>query len=407
MKNIVKFFFLLVFSFSFGQKKNALSDGALLVDEQREIPVKIFSNPDLSEILSGLETEENVLVILSRFNTEARNHEEMNYFNHFYNEFQQKGYKVIGSDFKQISSWSDAKYILKVKDLDIDNHSLKLKTTYKIWNPKEGIEFLGLNVRFYGLMFVLAFGLGLFIMRQMFRIDNVDEKYLDSLFMWTIFGTIFGARLGHVIFYEAHLFIDDFWSVFLPIRTKPTIEFTGFSGLASHGAAIALILTTLYYSLKVIKKNPFWVYDRLGIVVALAGFFIRMGNFFNSEIIGKPIDPKSPLAIYFPQQSLDYGAIVPRYPTQLIEAISYLCLFILLGILYRFTNKKYQQGWLFGMFFAILWSIRFFAEFLKEPQGEEYISFLGMNTGQILSLPFILAGIGIIFYSYKQKSETN
>ena len=252
-------------------------------------------------------------------------------------------------------------------------------------------------------MFVIAFGLGFLIMKRIFQIDGVDEKFLDPLFTWTLFGTIFGARIGHVLFYDAHLFVDDFWSVFLPIRTKPTIEFTGFAGLASHGAAIALILTTLYYSLKIIKKNPFWVYDRLGIVIALAGFFIRMGNFFNSEIIGKPNE--SFLAIYFPQQSLDYGVIVPRYPTQLIEGVGYLLLFFLLWLLYRLTNKKYQEGWLFGLFLMILWSIRFFAEFLKEPQGEEYISFLGLNTGQILSLPFIFIGLGLIIYS-KNKKES-
>ena len=105
----------------------------------------------------------------------------------------------------------------------------------------------------------------------------------------------------------------------LPIQTKPEFKFTGFSGLASHGATIALILTTLYYSYKIIKKNPFWVYDRLGIVVALGGAFVRMGNFFNSEIIGKQVDPNSPFAILFPQQSSEYGITVPRYPSQLFE----------------------------------------------------------------------------------------
>ena len=145
------------------------------------------------------------------------------------------------------------------------------------------------------------------------------------------------------------------------------------------------------------------MYDRIGIVVALGGAFVRIGNFFNSEIIGKPAPEGSPFAILFPQQSSEYGAIVPRYPTQLFEAGGYFLLFILLWILYRYTNKKYQQGWLFGLFFIILWAVRFFVEFLKEPQGDEFIQFAGLNTGQILSIPFMLAGFVIMWYSKNNK----
>ncbi|AIH01568.1 prolipoprotein diacylglyceryl transferase [Riemerella anatipestifer] len=275
---------------------------------------------------------------------------------------------------------------------------------YITWDPSKGIE-LGnfFTIHYYSLMFVLAFGLGFLIMKKFFKIDGVDEKYLEPLFTWTLVGTIFGARLGHVIFYQPELFKEDFWSVFLPIRTQPSFAFTGFSGLASHGAAIALILTTLYYSLKIIKKNPFWVYDRLGIVIALAGVFIRIGNFFNSEIIGKPAPEGSPFAVLFPQQSMEYGAIVPRYPTQLFESFGYLCLFILLIFLYFKTKKKYQQGWLFGLFLALLWAIRFTVEFWKEPQGDEFIQFAGLNTGQILSIPFMIAGVAIMFISKRFK----
>jgi prolipoprotein diacylglyceryltransferase len=130
--------------------------------------------------------------------------------------------------------------------------------------------------------------------------------------------------------------------------------------LASHGAAIALILTTLYYSFKIIKKNPFWVYDRLGIVVALGGAFVRIGNFFNSEIVGKPA-PENSFWVQFPQQSSEYGAIVPRYPTQLFEAGGYL-LFFCFGF-YTDTPIKISTKMAFGFFFAVLWTIRFFVEF--------------------------------------------
>ncbi|MCE3076070.1 prolipoprotein diacylglyceryl transferase [Chryseobacterium gwangjuense] len=272
-----------------------------------------------------------------------------------------------------------------------------------MWDPSTGIHLGPVTLHYYSLMFIFAFGLGYILMTKMFKIDHINQKYLEPLFTWTLIGTILGARIGHVIFYQRELFKDDFWSVFLPISTKNGFEFTGFSGLASHGAAIALILTTLYYSYKIIKKNPLWVYDRLGIVVAIGGAFVRMGNFFNSEIIGKPVDPSSPFAILFPQMSDEYGVTVPRYPTQLFEAVGYVLLFILLWVLYRKTDKKYQQGWLFGLFFIILWAIRFFVEFLKEPQGDEYVTLGSLNTGQVLSLPFMIAGVIIMIYSKKFK----
>lgn len=276
---------------------------------------------------------------------------------------------------------------------------------YTTWDPSTGINLGPITLHYYSLMFILAFGLGYFIFTKMYTIDNVNLKYVEPLFTWTLVGTILGARIGHVVFYQPELFREDFWSVFLPIRTKPTLEFTGFSGLASHGATIALIFTTLYYSYKIIKKNPFWVYDRIGIPVALGGAFVRIGNFFNSEIIGKAAPEGSPFAVLFPQQSTEYGAIVARYPTQLFEAGGYFLLFVLLWILYRYTKKKYQQGWLFGLFFIILWAVRFFVEFLKEPQGDEFIQFAGLNTGQILSIPFMLAGF-VIMYTSKNRVIT-
>lgn len=270
---------------------------------------------------------------------------------------------------------------------------------YSTWDPSTGIPLGPVTLHYYSLMFIFAFGMGYYLMTKIYTIDNVNLKYVEPLFTLTLIGTIFGARLGHVIFYQPELFREDFWSVFLPIRTKPQLEFTGFAGLASHGAAIVLPLTTLYYSLKIIKKNPLWVFDRVGIPIALAGLFIRMGNFFNSEIIGKPAPENSPLAILFPQQSTEYGAIVPRYPTQLFEAGGYFLLFIVLWVIYRYTKKKYQQGWLFGFFFAVLWSIRFLVEFLKEPQGVEKITIGILNTGQVLSIPLIMVGLAFMLYS--------
>ncbi|QFG52921.1 prolipoprotein diacylglyceryl transferase [Chryseobacterium sp.] len=278
-----------------------------------------------------------------------------------------------------------------------------LTLLYTTWDPSTGIHLGPITLHYYSLMFVIAFGLGYYLMTKMYRIDNVNLKYVEPVFTWTLVGTILGARIGHVVFYQPELFRQDFWSVFLPIQTVPEFKFTGFSGLASHGATIAVILTTLYYSYKIIKKNPLWVFDRIAIVVAIGGAFVRIGNFFNSEIIGKPAPENSPFAVLFPQQSTEYGAIVPRYPTQLFEATGYVLLFILLWVLYRYTNRKYQQGWLFGLFFILLWAIRFFVEFLKEPQGDEFIQFAGLNTGQVLSIPFMIAGAVIMWYSQKNR----
>ena len=134
---------------------------------------------------------------------------------------------------------------------------------YTTWDPSTGIHLGPITLHYYSLMFILAFGLGYLIMTKIFKIDNVNQKYLEPLFTWTLVGTILGARLGHVIFYQPELFKQDFWSVFLPIQTKPEFKFTGFSGLASHGATIALIFTTLYYSYKIIRKNPLGFRERV------------------------------------------------------------------------------------------------------------------------------------------------
>ena len=399
----------LMSQFIFAQNhESGLSEGTLKINSQN-IPVNIFASSELYDLdsFATVQNVRNPMVILSKSNLDVSHFMSTSVILNKYNDAK---YQVLDKDFKLVENVSitkdninTLKYVVKTEQPIKSSDEVSLETPYKIWDPSSGIKLGPVTLHFYSLMFVFAFGLGYVLMNKIFKIDNVNQKYLEPLFTWTLIGTILGARLGHVIFYQPELFREDFWSVFLPISTKNGIQFTGFAGLASHGATIALILTTLYYSLKIIKKNPLWVYDRLGIVVALGGAFVRMGNFFNSEIIGKPADPNSPFAILFPQQSSEYGVTIPRYPSQLFEAVGYILLFVLLWTLYRTTKKKYQQGWLFGLFFIILWAIRFFVEFLKEPQGDEFISFAGLNTGQVLSIPFMLAGFVIMFYSNKFK----
>lgn len=401
--------YLIIFAFFvqniFAQNyPDGVSDAKLIVNSQH-VPVKVFTTTDAKTFADFAgKNAANSLIIVNKANVEGKNGWGEFYDNAFM-VLQKNGYQFLNKDFKPAQNKADFKYILKSSKPLTEADQVSLETEYKIWDPSVGIKIGSFTLHYYSLMFVFAFGFGYILMKKIFDIDHVNQKYLDPLFTWTLIGTILGARLGHVIFYQPELFKEDFLSVFLPIRTKPELEFTGFSGLASHGATIMLIFTTLYYSFKIIKKNPFWVYDRLGIVVSLGGAFVRLGNFFNSEIIGKQVDPSSPLAILFPQMSDEYGVTVPRYPGQLLEATGYVLLFVLLWILYRKTNKKYQQGWLFGLFFIILWAIRFFVEFLKEPQGEEFISFGGLNTGQILSIPFMLAGVAIMIYSKNNRIE--
>ena len=242
-----------------------------------------------------------------------------------------------------------------------------------------------------------------------------------------------GARLGHVIFYQSELFKEDFLSVFLPIRTNPTFEFTGFAGLASHGAAIAIIIAMFYFSKKIMKRPVLWLLDRIVIPVSLGAIFIRFGNFMNSEILGKATDSK--LGVKFVQDAYNsyevtqitnipnykqaYQALTanPEYanyietiqskhPAQLYEAFGYIVVFIILYFMYWKTNARQKQGYLFGIFLILLWAVRFIAEFVKESQG----GFEGDNpifsTGQWLSIPFILLGTYLVYRSKSHAQTT-
>ena len=267
------------------------------------------------------------------------------------------------------------------------------------WNPSPEIFKIGsFAVRYYSLMFVIAFMLGLYLMKKLFINDNIPIEKLDSLFIYTIIATLLGARIGHFLFYEPEFFFKKPLEVLLPFRFSPKFEFTGYAGLASHGAAIGIITAMYFYSKNVLKKPILFILDRITIPVAIAGVFIRLGNLMNSEIIGKPTN--SDYGFIFRQLGEDF----PRHPSQLYEAFGYLLVFILLWFVYWKTDKMKKPGYLFGLFFALLWSVRFFVEFFKEKQvegGENWM--LGLNTGQVLSIPLIL--IGLYFMFRKTKSE--
>ena len=161
-------------------------------------------------------------------------------------------------------------------------HSLHI-----VWDPIKYLDLGFFKLHFYSVMWIVAFVLGFYIMKRIYRNENQSDESLDSLFIYSVIGIMLGARLGHVIFYQSELITEDFFSIFLPFKFKGGIEFTGFQGLASHGAAIAMIISMYLYNKKILKKTVLWILDRVVIPVALGAVFVRIGNFINSEIIGK------------------------------------------------------------------------------------------------------------------------
>jgi len=300
-----------------------------------------------------------------------------------------------------------------------------------VWNPSKGIDLGFFTLHYYSLMWIIAFLLGFQVMKRIYKNENQSNESLDSLFIYSVIGIMLGARLGHVIFYQSELFTEDFFSIFLPVKFKGGFEFTGFQGLASHGAAIGMIISMYIYNKKILRKSVIWILDRVVLPVALGAVFVRLGNFINSEIIGKITE--SNLGVRFVQDYYNkyqvvkvtgineakdaYNALgsnpqytellekVPfRHPAQLYEAFCYVFVFLILMYFYWKTKKRHQLGFLFGLFLVLLWSVRFFVEFVKEPQGEEYLTMGTLNTGQLLSIPFILIGLYFMFM-YKPKSN--
>ena len=270
------------------------------------------------------------------------------------------------------------------------------------WNPSIGIDLGFFVIRWYSLMFVAAFLIGLRLMKKIYTEDKILEEKLDILFMYVFISMLVGMRLGDVFFYSWSYYQNHLLEIFLPIKESVDDslfglidgwKFTGFTGFASHGAAIGIPIALYFYAKKHLQKPWLFILDRLAIMVALAGFFIRLGNFFNSEIYGK--ETGSNFGVIFKAA----GETAARHPTQLYEAFSYLALFFVMWHLYWKTHKKQQIGYLFGLFMAVLWSLRFFIEFLKEAQveGREDWVLNSLNTGQILSVPLVLLGFWLMF----------
>jgi prolipoprotein diacylglyceryl transferase len=229
----------------------------------------------------------------------------------------------------------------------------------------------------------------------MFKREKVETKYLDSLVVWMFLAVLVGARLGHCLFYEPDYFCtSEHWlEIFLPFNIK-TGQFTGYQGLASHGAAIAVILMIWFFSRKN-NINAWWIFDRLVIVVALGGAFIRLGNLFNSEIYG--VQTSLPWGFIFVRD----GQTVPCHPTQIYEMLYCFVALCVVWPMYWYTEARRREGLLLGVFFEIIFVTRFLLEFIKNDQ-EAFEAGHVLNMGQWLSLPFIALGIFLIIRAYKR-----
>lgn len=301
-----------------------------------------------------------------------------------------------------------------------------------LWNPNQllldwDLGFMHLQLRYYSVMFVVAFSLGYFLMKRIFIKENKPLEQLEQLTIYVAVATLVGARLGHCLFYDWAYFKDHLLEIVLPFRFQPKFEFTGFSGLASHGAAMGIIVAIFLFNRKYPNFSLSWLFDRVVIPITIGGMFVRLGNFMNSEINGNIVDKSFPLGVKFlqggdfsvreamnltlqntPQKAFDVIASDPkfidifnqipyRHPAQLYEAVGYFFLFWILWFLYWKTSKRMQPYFIFGVFLIALWSIRFLVEYVKESQGGFEETFGVFSTGQWLSIPFIIAGFYLLF----------
>lgn len=303
------------------------------------------------------------------------------------------------------------------------------------WNPNETLFNLGpIQIKYYNLLWIASFALGWYIMKKIFLREKKTMEQLDSLFIHCVVSIMLGARLGHVFFYDWAYYQNHLLEILLPIRESAgdtlfgfieDYKFTGFTGLASHGATIGAIIG-IYLFAKKQNLKMLWVLDRAVVASAIGTFCVRLGNFFNSEILGTKVDESFIFATRFirdginpreamretkattvnaaydmiesnPKFSSLLETVAYKHPAQLYEGICYIFMFILLYFLYWKTDKRNKTGFLFGTFLVCLWSIRFVIEFVKERQNDLDQSMELLSIGQWLSIPFILIGLYFMF----------
>ena len=261
------------------------------------------------------------------------------------------------------------------------------------WEPSTTLFKLGsFGIHYYSLMFVIAFSLGYNIMKKMYLKEKVAIDTLESMLFYIVISTLLGARLGHVFFYDWTYYQNHLIEVLLPISSNAEggYSFVGFRGLASHGAALGILFGIIIYQRFNAYKPLAWILDRLIIPTTLGAGFVRIGNFFNSEIVGNYTGNN--FGVVFANR----GEMLPRHPAQLYEAFAYFILFFFLRYLYR-KGLNRQDGFLVGVFMSVLFSIRFLVELVKESQGGFETFLPALSTGQWLSVPLIIAGIIVMY----------
>ncbi|MBN1790071.1 MAG: prolipoprotein diacylglyceryl transferase [Bacteroidales bacterium] len=369
-----------------------------------------------------------------------------------------------------------------------------MSLAYVIWNVKpQLLDFGRFEIRYYSLLFALGFITGYIILLRIFKKQGLTVELLDRLTIYMVVSTIIGARLGHCLFYEFDYYIQHPLEIILPWRgtVGEDFEFTGFQGLASHGAAIGILIGIYLFARKT-KSSYLWTMDMIVIVTALAGCFIRLGNLMNSEIYGNPTQSnhgfvythdltrlltekykgtiqhvsydkmKAPplqdqagvpmqIKIEFLRQIKDENRVrqfadvnllvdlarydfddnvfllrndsltyqiekrnkrlllmaqiggLPRHPSQIYEAASYLFIFLLLMYIFYAYNTRLRDGFIFGVFLFLVFIARFFIEFIKQNQ-ESFEDTMSLNMGQVLSIPFVIAGLALIVLKWPKKT---
>ena len=270
---------------------------------------------------------------------------------------------------------------------------------YIRWNPDpEIVNIFGISIRYYGLLFVGGLILCIYILGWIYQRENIPYEHLEKLSIFGMIGIIVGARLGHCLFYEPSYYLSHPLEMILPI-TFPSdggIKFIGYQGLASHGGVLGLLIALYFYSRKT-KHSMLDAIDLIAVVSGLSFGFIRLGNFMNSEIIGIPTT--KPWGVIF--ERVDN---IPRHPAQLYEAISYFIIFTIMMLLYKKMGGRLKNGFFFGLGSVLFFTARFLIEFVKENQvGFE--AEMAFNMGQLLSLPYILVGIGFIIYGLRRTKK--
>ena len=253
------------------------------------------------------------------------------------------------------------------------------------WDFSPNLISLGpVTIRWYGILYALAFFSGYLILRQIFRREKKPESDPGTLLLYLLGGTLIGARLGHCFFYEPGYYLS---------RPAEIIQIWQ-GGLASHGAAIGILIALYLYTRSQPDQSFLWLLDRLVIPITLGSVLIRLGNFFNSEIIGTPC--RLPWAFVFPRAA--GGDLLPRHPAMLYEAGVYTLIFIVLLVIYRKQGSRVPPGELIGLFLVTVFTSRFLIEYLKMRQAAYQLP-LPLSVGQLLSIPAIIAGVILLIRS--------